>query len=277
MNKQYSLMDLVDQKLEQGEVELPVFDQVAQEVYTAAQSDSATAEEICALIQQDPVLMSEVLRMANSSFFSGLVDITTVNDAVVRLGLKQLCTLVLSISQKRMYSASEGQFKDRLNTLWQHVSTTSLSARWLASATGYRKLADEVHVGALLHDVGKLSLLRIIEELAETSDIPQLDDLIDPTLDQFHCEHGAKLLEIWGVPQVYRDIVLQQQDAEFDQSNISLAIVRLADRACAKEGISDRPEPDLNLEVLAETSCLGIDDIGLAELCIAIEDASLAA
>lgn len=277
MNKPNSLMDLVDQKLEQGDVELPVFDEVAQSVYKAAQSDKATAEEICALIQEDPILVSEVLRMANSSFFSGLAEITTMQDAVVRLGLKQLCTLVLSISQKRMYSASAGKYQDRLKTLWQHVSTTSLSARWIAGATGYRKLADEVHVAALLHDVGKLSLLRIIEELAETSDIPQLDELIDPTLDLFHCQHGAKLLEMWGVPQVYRDIVLQQEDEEFDDTNISLVIVRLANRACAKEGISDRPELELSLESLNETSCLGMDEIGLAELCIAIEDASLAA
>jgi len=277
MSEKISLVELIDQKLQQGEVELPVFDEVAQKVYSAIQANSMDAEAICEILQQDMVLVSEVLRMANSSFFSGLGDISTIQDAVVRLGLKRISTLVLAVSQKRMYSASGDMFRDRMIQLWQHAAAASLSARWIANATGYKKLSDQVHVAGLLHDVGKLSLLRIIEELVKSDEIPHSDELVDATLDKLYCEHGAKLLEIWDVPELFRDVVLAQNDAEFDQSNVTLTIVRLADRTCAKEGVSDRPEPDLCLESLPETQWLGIDEIALAELRIVIEDARAAA
>lgn len=277
MNTQLSLVEMIDQKLENGEVELPVFDEVAHKVFTAIKNNTADAEEICEILKEDMILVSEVLRMANSSFFSGLGEINTIQDAVVRLGLKQISTLVLSVSQKRMYSASNGKFHDRMVQLWEHASAASLSARSIAKAAGYKKLSDEVHVAALLHDVGKLSLLRIIEELEKSGDVSSSDELVDATLDKLYCEHGAKLLESWDVPEVFRNIVRNQDASDYDQSDVALTIVRLADRVCAKEGVSDRPDPDLCLESLPETQWLGIDDITLAELRIVIEDARAAA
>jgi len=92
-------------------VELPVFDSVSQEVYTAVQSGDVDVPAICDIMQSDPILVSEVLRLANSSFFSGLSEVVTLQDAIVRLGMKQMSALVMSISQKRMYSASEGMFR----------------------------------------------------------------------------------------------------------------------------------------------------------------------
>ncbi|MBX2879958.1 MAG: HDOD domain-containing protein [Granulosicoccus sp.] len=272
MTAQIPLLELIKQKLEQGDVELPVFDAVAQKVYDAVQNGTMDADGICNLLQEDPILVSEVLRMANSSFFSGLAEIETLQDAVVRLGMKQLSALVMSISQKRMYSCSGGLFHDRMVTLWQHVSVAALSARWIANNTGYKKIADQAHVAALLHDVGKLSLLRIIEELASSGDLPISDDLVDATLDLLHAEHGSALLELWGLPTVFSEIVRQQSVEEIEEENVLLNIVRLADRACAKEGISDRPNPDLCLDSLPETTFLAMDDITMAELCIAIED-----
>lgn len=272
MNAQTPLIDLIKLKLEKGEVELPVFDDVARRVYEAAQQESIDAEKICSLLQEDPILVSEVLRLANSSFFSGLAEINTLQDAVIRLGLKQLSALVMSISQKRMYSASGNLFKERMVALWQHVSVASLSARWIANHSGCRKIADQAHVAALLHDVGKLSLLRIIEDLAVSENIAFNDLLIDSTLDKLYCEHGADLLEIWGLPSVFCEIVRHQDDTEFDQTNVMLSIVRLADKACAKEGVSDQPDTEIFLDELPEAACLGIDEVSLAELCIEIED-----
>ena len=274
---QIPLIDLINQKLEQDDVELPVFDSVSQDVYNAIQNGSIDASTICEIMQKDPVLVSEVLRLANSSFFSGLAEVSTLQDAVVRLGMKQMSTLVMSISQKRMYSASDGIFKDRMVKLWEHVSAASLSARWISRATGNQKLADEVHVAALLHDVGKLSLLRIIEDLATSEDLPLNDHLVDSTLEKLHATHGAKLLELWGLPQSLCEIVQQQSNADYDQSNVMLSIVRLADKACAKEGLSDRPDPDIDLDSQPESQYLGIDEITLAELRIAIEDIRAAA
>ena len=272
MNEQQSLVSLINQRLESGDVELPVFDNIAVRIHREVRENKLDADGLCTILEEDPILVSEVLRTANSSFFSGLVEVRDLRGAAVRLGIKQIASIVFSVSQKRMYSASKGPFKARLLQLWQHASAVSLGSRWLANNAGFRSIADEAFVAGLLHDVGKLSLLRIIEELAKTDNIPLSNDLVNDTVNQLYCSHGARLLEMWNLPESFKTVVLHQDDEQFDDSNVTLCIVRLVDKACALEGISDQPGDGIVLESLPESLALGLSEIDLAELRIVLED-----
>ena len=170
--------------------------------------------------------------MSNSSFFSGLTEIRSLKDAAVRLGTKQVAAIVFSVSQKRLYSQSKGLFKGRLHELWQHANAVSSGARWVANTIGYRSISDEAFIAGLLHDVGKLSLLSIIEDLIASKELSLSDEIIDMTLNELYCEHGAKLLELWNLPEFFQQVVLHQADEEYDDSNIVLGIVRLVNMAC---------------------------------------------
>lgn len=274
MNATTSLVDIIDEKLKNDEIELPVFDNVAMRVYKAVNED--TEDDINNILQEDPVLVGEVLRVANSSFYSGLAEVKTLQDAVVRLGRKQIASLVMAASQKRMYSASQPRFENRLVKLWRHCSAAAHASGWLARKAGYRDQAEEAFLAGLIHDVGKVSLLRIIEDLVtqEDVDLEMSDEVIEMTLRQLHVQHGAKLLEKWNLPDVFREVVLQQETEEYDETNILLHVVRLVDRACAKEGVSDMPDTGFCLETSTEAHNLGLDEIQLAELQMVIEDAA---
>jgi HD-like signal output (HDOD) protein len=213
--------------------------------------------------------------MANSSYFSGVSEITSLRDAAVRLGIKQISTIVFSANQKRLYSASKGLFKTRLVELWQHASAVSLGSRWLASYIGYSRFADEAYIAGLLHDIGKLSLLRIIEDLVASENLVLSNEMVNSTLQQLYCTHGADLLELWRLPDLFQQVVLHQADETYDESNRILGIVRLVDKACVLEGISDiRDTAGIDLESLNETRSLGLSELDIAELCIMLEDCS---
>jgi HD-like signal output (HDOD) protein len=273
MPNDVSLIALIDERLKSGEVELPVFDDIALRIHREVRENKLDAKGMCKILEEDAVLVSELLRMANSSFFAGLNSVKSLREAAVRLGLKQIAALVLSVSQKRMYSASKGHFKVRLTQLWLHTSAVSIGSRWLAKSAGYRNLADEAFVAGLLHDVGKLSLLCIIEDIMLKDNMNLTDEIVDLTLKQLSCEHGAKLIEMWNLPEVYKEIILHLDDDACDDSNVILNIVRLVDKACVLEGVSDLPHNDaINLEALAETQVLGLSEIDLAELRLVLED-----
>ena len=272
MSEATPLTRLIEAKLEAGEVELPVFDDIALRIHREARESRLNADGICAILEQDATLVSEVLRMANSSFFSGLAEIRGLRDATVRLGVRQVAAIVMSVSQKRLYSASPGPLRERLTALSRHAQAASLAARWIAVRAGFRTLADEAYVAALLHDVGKLSLLRIVEGLAREGKVRLTHQMVDMALSHLHCRHGARLLELWNLPAVYRDVVLHLEDETVPDGALTLATVRLADRVCALEGASDRPDPNIVLEALPETGMLGLCDIDLAELRIHVED-----
>ena len=198
-----------------GDVELPVFDDIALRVHKEVRENKLDADSLCKILEEDPVLVSEILRMANSSFFAGLSEVTNLRDAAVRLGLKQIASIVITVNQKKMYSASNGPFKDRLMRLWLHSTAVSMGARHLATNAGYRQLADDAFVTGLLHDVGKLSLLCILENLMLNDEISLTDEIVNATIKQLYCDHGAKLLEMWNLPETFRQVVQHQADEEF--------------------------------------------------------------
>lgn len=270
-----SLVDLINEKLASGNVELPVFDVVARRVYDTVQKDDYTAEQMCTLLEQDPALTSDVLRMANSSFYKGLGEVTQLQDAVVRLGAKHIASMAMAVSQKRIYSASHPRYKKRLLKLWGHASATAFGCRWLARKAGYLDIADQAFVAGLLHDVGKVSLLRIVEDLENESDALEFSDpVIDMTLRELYCSHGADLLAQWNIPELFQNVVRNQADDEPDESNVTLLLVRLVDMACARENLSDFPDPSICLETSREAQALGLGEIQLAELQVVLEDSA---
>ncbi|MEM9530921.1 MAG: HDOD domain-containing protein [Pseudomonadota bacterium] len=276
MSEKQSLVQLIDNRLKSGDIDLPVFDDVALQVYRAVRKDDMDADQICELMEQDPVLVGEALRKANSSFFSGLGAVKTLRDAMIRVGAKQVAALALEASQKRLYSMVSGPYRKRLDQLWRHTSAVAYGSRWLARKAGYLKLSDEAFVAGLLHDVGKVSLLSIIEDLSKEEDggMEISEHVVDVTLKQLNASHGAALMQTWDMPESICQVVEQQDQPEFDDSNITLAIVRLVDKACAKEGFSDFPDPSLCLDTSAEAQVLNLNDITLAELQVVLEDAA---
>lgn len=273
MSNPQSLISLIDERLASGEVELPVFDDIALRVHKEVRENKLDADSLCKILEEDPVLVSEILRMSNSSFFAGLSPVTNLREAAVRLGMKQIAAIVISVNQKKMYSASEGPFKDRLMQLWLHSSAVSMGARHLAKNAGYRQMADDAFVTGLLHDVGKLSLLCIIENLMVSGEMNLTDEIVNSTIKQLYCEHGAKLLDMWNLPETFKEVILHQDDEEFDDSNVILCLVRVVDKACVLEGVSDMPGGDVvNLEALPETRALGLSELDLAELRLVLED-----
>ena len=268
-------MDLINQRIASGEVDLPVFDDIALQIDREVRENKLDAERICKIIEEDQVLVADLLRMANSSFFSGMSPVGCLKDAAVRLGVRQIAAIVFSVSQKRLYSASNGIFKSRLTDLWAHTSAVSMGARWLAANAGYRNLADEAFVAGLLHDIGKLSLLCVLEDLIASEGLQLSDEEVNHVLMQMHCEHGAMLLAQWNIPDSFKTIILHQNDEKPDMRNALLCMIRLVDRACILEGIVDMHYGDVgDLESMPEVNALQLTARDLEELRAVLHEIS---
>jgi putative nucleotidyltransferase with HDIG domain len=271
-------LDRIKELIDSGRVDLPIFDQATQNLQAMNADGDLDAAEVEKLILADQILVAEVLRGANSPFYGGLAQIQTVKSAIVRLGMKQVYQLVLLASQRSKYNAADPDVRARLQKLWDHAGTTAMAASWIVRKLGYRKLEDEAFLGGLLHDVGKLVIMRAIDTLKVTdrAAFAYSPELINEVVKAAHTELGYQLLKRWGVPDVYCEIARKHHSPEFNTADITLAAVRLANSATAKVGISMEPDPSLVLSGLPEASCLGASEIVLAQLEIVLEDGFVA-
>jgi HD-like signal output (HDOD) protein len=260
-------------------VTLPVFSDLTVALRTAAANGIYNIEHIEEAIDKEPALATAVLRAANSAFFGGLSEIRTIRPAILRLGLKQITNLVVLATEKNRYTAADPGISALLGNLWSHTSACALASEWIARRLRYHQICEEVFIGGLVHDIGKLFLLRVLDEMGSTRQHGQAVplSLVEEVLAQAHADQGYRLLVAWHLPGVYVTIVRDHHAEPVDVTNVPLLVVRLANQACNKVGLGLHADPSVVLPATTEALTLGMNDVSLAELEIILEDVRAAA
>jgi putative nucleotidyltransferase with HDIG domain len=161
-----------------------------------------------------------------------------------------------------------------LKELWRHASTTALAAQWLAKRLHLADMEKECFLGGLMHDIGKLIILRAIDEIKKTekSGFSLPPELLTEILMTAHCALGYKLLQDWNLPDIYCRIARDHHAEEIPSMDIPLVIVRLANESTRKLGVGLDSNPDMVLAATLEASLLKTSEILLAELEVMLED-----
>ncbi len=270
-----SLEEVVAKHLASNEISLPLFDRTAARVQGMVQSEDFDVEEIGRLIQSDPALTGDLLRLSNSSFFGGIEKVATVRDAIMRLGMRQVVELLVLSGQRKLYRLQDPALHGFVERLWSHAVACGVGSEWLARKLRIDAVREQAFLAGLLHDVGKLLLLRVLDELKAEVSLPfePSETLVQQLLDGLHPEQGYALMSQWNIPDAYGVVVRDHEKPEVDERNVLLNIVRLVDKACNKLGVGLRGVEDLSLAAQPEAQNLRISAVLLAELEIHIEDA----
>jgi putative nucleotidyltransferase with HDIG domain len=269
-----SFIDSLKDHVKSGRAQLPAFDRTG----LAVQQEMAKPEPDMTIIEKqilrDPALTGQLLKAANSPFYRGMHEITTVRNAIVRLGLAEVTSLVTMLTQKKTYTADDPFIRHQMEELWLHSVACALGAKWIAKECRLPSKMNEAFFAGLLHDIGKAFLLLAISDLRKsgklTDNIPQ--SFIEEVLDTLHASLGAQLLETWNLPEIYRFVARHHHDSDQDEHNVILTMVSLANKALSKAGIGTRHYPDLDLATSPEAIRLDLSEIKVAELELTIED-----
>jgi putative nucleotidyltransferase with HDIG domain len=274
MNDGRSLLSMIEERIAAGDYHLPTRTRVATELHTLAGNPDFEIEHVINLITNDAALTGEVLRVANSALYSGLSKVATVRNAIVRLGSKQVFRLAMQTCEKDQYRARSPELNELMEPLWQHTVGVAHGAAWLAQKLGYRDLEQTAFVGGLMHDVGKLLLVKVIDDVFSAPDAPGglTGRLVREILESAHTTRGFELAQEWGLPEEYGRIIRDHHQEDLSQSGTLINLVSLANKACLRLGIGIDCESSLILAVTDEAQTLGAGDIALAQLLVALED-----
>lgn len=255
-------------------IDLPVFHPIAIKLQQLLMTPDFSMAQVVALANEDQSLAGQILKMANSTMYIGRVRTETIKDAVIRLGGQQVCNLAMAASQAGLHVSKHPVINGFMQSLWLHSHACALGSRFLARSAGYPQYADQAYMGGLLHDVGKLYLLKSLERLNElgVAQAALEEDLLLEIFEELHVEQGCRLMEHWNMPKVYYDVVANHHDDNFDTSDIVLTVVRLVNKACRMKGIGLVTDPTLDLDEEPEAALLQLSQEEMDELLEVIED-----
>ena len=182
---------------------LPSIPAVYYALSEALADPGAGTGEVGRILEQDPAMAAKLLQVANSAFFRGRRQITTVDSAVTHLGFATVKSLALSVEVFRMMTPSPLLKDFSLDSLQQHAILTQCIVRKIVTD---RYLREDAATAALLLDIGVLALAAELPEAlgaAGTRALVEGRPLHEVEGDEYetsHAEVGAYLLGIWGLP-----------------------------------------------------------------------------
>ena len=100
MTDQDSLIDIINSQLTSGKAQLPIFNKTALRIQKEITKCDPDVQLIEKLIVSDQTLTGEVLKVSNSPFYKGLQQITTIHQAVLRLGINEVSSITTFITHK---------------------------------------------------------------------------------------------------------------------------------------------------------------------------------
>lgn len=262
-------------KLEAGTLVIPRLPQAAMRVMQLSESPDAGMDDIAKVVLTDPGLAARVMSIANSAAYSGMGGVTGVQQALARLGMKNVSNLVFTESlQTKVFTAKA--HRAALERSWRLSIGCAVACEVLAGATGLEK--DSAFLMGLLHDTGTPTLLNAAAEYARENQGRFLDDdTVDILLMQLHEQAGAHVLKQWGMPD---PIVLAASGHHLyrgPNGQPAPRIVHAANRICQHLGIAEDAaevnfttehvfvdlklnDPDAMLDVLARVQ-VGFDSL----------------
>lgn len=190
--------------------QLPNVPHVYAELTRRLEDPRVTVGELGALVEQDPALAAQVLRIANSAYFGRDRAVSSLGDAAARLGTRLLRSLVLTAEVYGGFVIAP-RHVPAVEALQRHVS---LVARLASSLEPRAPWAEDAFTGGLLHDIGKLVMVSRVPELyadilrdAETG-AREVHEVELERLGAHHATLGACVLGMWGLPSVILGAVL---------------------------------------------------------------------
>lgn len=257
--------------------ELPVFHPVALKLQRMLASNDFTVYEVAEVATEDQALASQMLKVANAPLYAGRTKVATLKEAITRLGAQQIINIAFAASQASAHVTHNPHLAPYLEALWLHSHAAAVGSRWLSCRCGLTDMADQLYLAGLLHDVGKLYVLKAIEHLFQNGELEVLPDrkvMLD-TFGALHVEQGHQLLRRWDFPDLYCEVVRDHHLDALDPLNKMLVVVRFVNMVCHKIGVGLQKEPDLDLLETPESSLLEVSQSSVDELVALLLESSL--
>lgn len=225
--------------------QLPSIPEVASKIINMVNDPNVSFKLIAEEISKDQSMTTNILKLCNSAYFSKGKEITSIERALVTLGLKEVKDIVMVIATKPVMDKSIIGYDLAKGDLWQQGLIVATLSKKIALMKKRRDVADVVFTGGLIHNVGKLVLaffvhnaLKEILNTVEEKDIPFAEAERD-VLGFSQNEIGERILEKWNFPQVLRSVVRYYDEPDKMPADYAfeISVVHIANIVALMAGI----------------------------------------
>lgn len=236
-------IEAVNKRLYNEEFQLPVLPGMLMQLISLMEDDKTTFQDMARLIMTDQVLISRILKIANSPLYGGSGQVDSIHFAVVRLGMREIMNIVTGIQINSM------QYREVPQERLQQILDDALKTAFVASglARHCRLDPEEAFLGGLLLDLGKTVILSVAKDFH----IEQ--SLLDDLMTSRHGDIGALIAKKWNYPESIQNLIRYHHNRNFGGIvNRMIALIQVADQAVqagSEKGVDSELLQSLDISV----------------------------
>lgn len=193
---------------------LPAMPTVYNEIEKLSRDPDSSTDQYSQIIELDPGITAQMLRLCNSSVFAFNRKITTINDAVNLLGLQTVIDFVRTLSVVGAFKGKATAFD--ATEFWKHCIAVGVTAKMLAERDEFRSKLDigdeDPFMAGMVHDIGKQVLGHFFNEMFQmvTAEIKGGQSMYEVEQDVLGLDHqkvGDALASKWQLPEGLIEVI----------------------------------------------------------------------
>lgn len=240
--------------------------------------DAATMQDIAEIINFDPALMVQILKIANSALYKFPNKIDSISKAIQVIGTNAVYDLVIAFGICRAFEKLNTNVID-LERFWETSVFCALLNKHFAEKF-IKKDAERMFVAGLLHNLGELVMVQFNPDIAEKC--AQFNETETPVMlqkkhfESTYADVGKTLIHMWGIPEnISRPVGKQHyvagQETTIDEQIMQLSYAMALDN-CYPEYYADNPnlDPALHEQLSLDSADLesAINMVGMQNLSV---------
>lgn len=223
---------ILERRLQQGKLDLPVFPESAREVLAATEREDCDARMLSEIVRRDPTLAAHFLRVANTPAFGITVPIVSLPQALARIGMVQARQIALLVTCQARAFACKARWSAARALRRRAVAT----AMWAQEIARLRRLnVEEAFLCGLLEDIGVPTLWQLASDIDDQSGETSDAVAVDRVIGSVHPHVGAEIIRSWGFSERLAEAIARHQDPLSDSLvggasvDMTIAAVQLAE------------------------------------------------
>ena len=244
--------------------DIPPMPNVMVKALSVIKNPATGIAELAKIMQVDQAISTKTLSLVNSAFYGFRQQITSIQKALVVLGMMKTKNIIMSLALKQMMTAQGSR------ELWEHSIRCAVAAEILAKE--YKVInPDDAFVIGFLHDIGKMLLnsknplkYSKVRYLAAQDNV-NLVDIEDAQFGTNHCVLGALISKKWQLPVILTNCIRYHHDPAQSSLPTVCGIVYCADRLVQ----ANMPNPLLEPKVMNKMDFTINDPVALRETILA--------
>ncbi|AEH44489.1 metal dependent phosphohydrolase [Thermodesulfatator indicus DSM 15286] len=209
-SSQAEVIDMIPLRTPQNKIieakKLPTLPDIAYRLLELLSGDPDIAE-LEGVIRYDQAITAKILSVANSAYISTQKEITTLDRAIMFLGVREVSEIAFSICVFSVFKTLKNIRNFDVHEFWIHSIATGITARVIAQSLDAED-EDLFFTLGLLHDIGRLATLHLFPDQFEEILVIQENSeksllAIELEAGLAHTWIGRWLLQRWGLPEKF--------------------------------------------------------------------------